>query len=58
MEKMAHVSFKMTSKEDLVDQISKFLQADDDLDFLLKLAPRELAVLASQLKSSSELRRP
>jgi hypothetical protein len=55
---MAHVSFNMASKEDLVDQISKFLQGDDDLDFLLKLAPRELAILASQLKNSSELRRP
>jgi hypothetical protein len=55
---MAHVSSNMSSKEDLVDQISKFLQTDDDLDFLFKLAPRELVILASQLKSSLELRRP
>jgi len=54
---MTHVSFSMTSKEDLVDQISKFLQADDDLDFLLKLAPRELVILAAQLKNSLEPRR-
>ena len=54
---MTHVSFSMTTKEDLVDQISKFLQADDELDFLLKLAPRELAILASQLKNSLGSRR-
>lgn len=54
---MAAVSMNMTTKEDLVKQIAKFLQADGDLDFLLKLAPRELVILASQLKNSIQSRR-
>jgi hypothetical protein len=54
---MASVNLNMTTKEDLVEQISKFLQADGDLDFLLKLAPRELVILASQLKNSLHSRR-
>jgi hypothetical protein len=51
---MAPANFTMTSKEDLVDNISKFLQADEDLDFLMKLAPKELAVLSAHLKNSQE----
>ena len=33
------------TKEDLVEKITKVLQTDADLDFLLKLAPRELEIL-------------
>jgi hypothetical protein len=50
--RMAPGNFTMTSKEDLVDKISKILKADGDLDFLFKLAPKELAVLAAHLKDS------
>ena len=49
---MASVNFPMTSKEDLVDKISRILKADADLDFLFKLAPRELAILTAHLKNS------
>lgn len=33
------------SKEDLVEKITKILQTDVDLDFLIKLTPRELEIL-------------
>jgi hypothetical protein len=36
---------KMMTKENLVETIAKILKADVDLDFLLKLAPRELEIL-------------
>ena len=49
---MAPVNPNMTAKEDLIDKISKTLQADGDLDFLSKLAPKELAVLTARLKES------
>lgn len=54
---MAPVSFIMTSKEDLVDKISKILKADGDLNFLFKLAPKELMVLSAHLKDSMERRK-
>jgi hypothetical protein len=54
---MAPVNFTMTSKEDLVDKISKILKADGDLDFLFKLAPKELIVLSAHLKDSLEQRK-
>lgn len=38
----------MTTKEDLVERIENILETD--LDFLLKLAPRELGILATSLK--------
>jgi hypothetical protein len=38
----------MTTKEDLVERIENILKTD--LDFLLKLAPRELGILATALK--------
>jgi hypothetical protein len=50
--RMAPANFTMTSKEDLVDKISKILKADGDLDFLFKLAPKELVVLTAHLKNS------
>jgi len=49
---MAPGNFTMTSKETFVDKISKILKADGDLDFLFKLAPKELAVLTTHLKIS------
>ncbi len=49
---MTPANFLMTSKEDLIDKISKILKADGDLDFLSKLAPKELAVLTAHLKNS------
>lgn len=53
---MASINVNMTAKEDLVDKISKILQADGDLDFLFKLAPKELAVLTAHLKESMDRR--
>jgi hypothetical protein len=53
---MAPANFNMTVKEDLVDKISTLLQADGDLDFLFKLAPKELAVLTAHLKESVDRR--
>ena len=38
----------MTTKEDLVERIENILKTD--LDFLLKLAPRELGILATSFK--------
>ncbi len=37
-------------KEKLVDAIAKILKTDMDLDFLLKLAPRELEILVVSLR--------
>jgi hypothetical protein len=45
---MAHQESMMTTKEDLVERIENILKTD--LDFLLKLAPRELGILATALK--------
>jgi hypothetical protein len=53
---MTPVNFNMTAKEDLVDKISKILRADGDLEFLFKLAPKELAVLSTRLKESVDRR--
>ena len=51
---MTPMGMNMMSKEDLVDKISNFLNADGDLDFLMKLAPMELVLLASHLRKSQE----
>ena len=45
---MAYQKSIMTTKEDLVEKIENILE--NDLDFLLKLAPRELGILATSLK--------
>jgi len=42
------MGYKMTTKEELVGKIENIL--DTDLDFLFKLAPRELGILATSLK--------
>ena len=42
----------MTTKEDLVERIENILEAD--LDFLVKLAPRELGILVTSLKDLVE----
>jgi hypothetical protein len=41
---MPYQGMSMT-KEDLVEKITKILKTDADLDFLFKLAPRELEIL-------------
>ena len=41
---------RMMTKEKLVDAIAKILKTDMDLDFLLKLAPRELEILVVSLR--------
>jgi len=51
---MNPVNFPMASKEDLVNKISRILKADADLDFLFKLAPKELTILTAHLKNSME----
>ena len=38
------------TKQDLVEKIAKILRADADMDFLFKLAPRELEVLVVHLR--------
>lgn len=53
---MAPGNFTMTSKEDLVHKISKMLEADEDLDFLFKLAPKELAALTAHLREPMDRR--
>ena len=45
---MAYQKSMMTAKDDLVERIENILETD--LDFLLKLAPRELGILATSLK--------
>ena len=45
---MANQKSIMITKEDLVERIENILETD--LDFLLKLAPRELGILATLLK--------
>ncbi len=42
---MLYQGFKMMTKENLVETITKILKTDVELDFLLKLAPRELEIL-------------
>jgi len=42
------MGYKMTAKEELVGLIEDILSTD--LDFLFKLAPRELGILATSLK--------
>ncbi len=49
---MTPVCFSMTSKEDLVEKICRILKAEADLDFLFKLAPKELTILTAYLKNS------
>ena len=45
---MPHQKSIMAAQEELIEQIRTALKAD--LDFLHKLAPRELGILASSLK--------
>ena len=47
---MAHQESMMTTKEVLAEEIENILKTD--LEFLLKLAPRELVILAGALKDS------
>ena len=47
---MAHQESAMTTKELLCEEIENILKTD--VDFLLKLAPREMAILAASLKDS------
>jgi hypothetical protein len=54
---MASGNSNRTVKEDLVEKISNILQADGDLDFLFKLAPKELAILTAHLKDSGDRRK-
>jgi hypothetical protein len=42
---MLYQGLKMMTKENLVETISKILKTDVELEFLLKLAPRELEIL-------------
>ena len=46
---MANQKLIMTAQEDLIEQIGDVLKAD--LDFLHKLAPRELGILATSLNN-------
>jgi len=52
---MAYQESIMTTKEDLVERIENILKTD--LEFLLKLAPRELGILATALKNLGEGRK-
>jgi hypothetical protein len=45
---MAYQRSIMTAQEELIEQIGNILNTD--LDFLSKLSPRELGILASSLK--------
>ncbi len=47
---MDQQKIKDDDKEKLVDAIAKILKTDMDLDFLLKLAPRELEILVVSLR--------
>jgi len=47
---MLYQGFKMMTKENLVETISKILKTDVELEFLLKLAPRELEILLVYLR--------
>ena len=42
----------MTTKEDLIEKIENILKTD--LDFLKKLSPRELGILATSLKDLAD----
>ncbi len=42
---MADQGFRMTTQEDLIEKIENVLKTD--LDFLKKLSPRELGILAT-----------
>ena len=46
----------MTFIEDFVDKIFKTFQVKGDLDFLFKLAPREIVVSTAHLKGSIKQR--
>jgi len=52
---MAYSKSIMTTKEDLVERIENILKTD--LEFLLKLAPRELVILAASLKDLGDGRK-
>ena len=52
---MAYQKTIMTTKEDLVERIENILKTD--LEFLLKLAPRELVILATSLKDLGDGRK-
>jgi hypothetical protein len=45
---MAYQRTIMTAQEELIEQIGNILNTD--VDFLLKLSPRELGILAASLK--------
>ena len=45
---MAYYKSIMTAQEELIEQIGSILNTD--LDFLSKLSPRELGILAKSLK--------
>ncbi len=42
---MLYQGLKMMTKDNLVEMIAKTLKTDVELEFLLKLAPRELEIL-------------
>ncbi len=48
---MLYQGLKMMTKENLVEMITKILKTDVELEFLLKLAPRELEILLVCLRS-------
>ena len=47
---MAHQESAMTTKEVFMEEIRNILKTD--LEFLYKLAPKEIAILAASLKDS------
>ena len=51
---MLYRGFKMMTKENLVETISKILKTDVELEFLLKLAPRELEILLVCLRGLAD----
>ncbi len=52
---MAYQKSIMTTSEDLVERIENILKSD--LEFLFKLAPRELVILAMSLEDLRDGRR-
>jgi len=51
---MLYQGLKMMTKENLVETITKILKTDAELDFLLKLAPRELEILLVCLRGLAD----
>jgi hypothetical protein len=51
---MLYQGLKMMTKENLVETITKILKTDGELDFLLKLAPRELEILLVCLRGLAD----